>query len=105
MFVADTTDDLSAPLGQKSAQKRRFRVPFNPLQVLAVLLGLFLTIFLGFALFGNNPFGGEPIARVAIGPSGPEEKSAAAPMAGPKPSADHAPASAGQKTITIIDGS
>ena len=61
------TDDLSTPLGQKTErQKRRFRLPFTAMQALAVLLGLFLVAFLTIALFTDNPFGGEPVARIAL---------------------------------------
>ena len=73
--MAETADDLSAPLGQKTVRaKRRFRLPFTGMQVLAVLLGLFLVIFAGFALFNANPFGGEPIVRIAL-PRRPRAKS------------------------------
>ena len=80
--MAETADDLSTPLGQKTVRsKRRFRLPFTGIQALAVLLGLFLVAFVGFAIFNDNPLGGEPIAHVAIrqatAPAG--DKSAAAP--------------------------
>ena len=110
--MADTTDDLSTPLGQSSARKRRFRLPFTLPQVIAVLLGLVLVAFLGFAVFNNNPLGGEPIARVAIRhTAAPEGKSTTAPHIEQKPGSDavvvaaQPPPAAGQKTITIIDGS
>ena len=52
--MTETVDDLSAPLGQKPARrKRRLRLPFTATQGLAVLLGLFLLGFIGFALFNN----------------------------------------------------
>src|SRR5579863_962387 len=39
--MAETADDLSAPLGQQTVRpKRRFRLPFTPIQALEVLLGL-----------------------------------------------------------------
>jgi uncharacterized protein len=108
--MAETADDLSTPLGQKTVRrKRRFRLPFTVMQALAVPLGLFLATFAGFAIFGENPFGGEPMTRIAIKPSAPtEEKMAAAPSpaseSGAKPPAKQATPSE-QKTITIIDGS
>lgn len=108
--MAETADDLSTPLGQKTVRrKRRFRLPFTVMQALAVLLGLFLATFAGFAIFGENPFGGEPTTRIAIKPSAPtEEKMAAAPAtaseSSAKPAAKQAPPS-DQKTVTIIDGS
>ena len=76
--MAETADDLSTPLGQTTPRRRRrYRLPFTGMQLLAVLLGLFLVAFAGFALFNDNPLGGEPIARVAISPPKPgEEKQA-----------------------------
>jgi polysaccharide deacetylase 2 family uncharacterized protein YibQ len=110
--MAETADDLSTPLGQETARKtRRFRLPFSAPQAIAVLMGLFLLAFLGFAVFNDNPLGGEPSARVAIRQATPVEKSVSTPAGAPAPvvksAADTAkpPASAGQKTITIIDGS
>ena len=78
--MAETADDLSTPLGQKTARrKRRFRLPFTGTQALAVLLGLFLVTFAGFAIFNDNPLGGEPIARIAMPPGNARgEKPAAA---------------------------
>jgi polysaccharide deacetylase 2 family uncharacterized protein YibQ len=107
--MAETADDLSAPLGQEPVRRRRrFRLPFTGIQALAVLLGLFLATFAGFALFHDDPLGGEPMTRIAIRPPNPaEEKLAAAPAsgeAGAKSEAKQAAPSA-QKTITIIDGS
>ena len=99
------TDDLSTPLGQKTErQKRRFRLPFTAMQALAVLLGLFLVAFLAIALFTDNPFGGEPVARIALRqpaadeklPSGQAEKAAKSGQQAPTGDA---------KTVTIIDGS
>lgn len=108
--MALSTDDLSTPLGQQSARKRRFRLPFTATQALAVILGLFLITFFGFAIFNDNPLGGEPGARVAIAPAKPAgEKAAATPATKAEAKHDSEPAkaaaAAGQKTITIIDGS
>ena len=105
--MTETTDDLSTPLGQKTQRrKRRFRLPFTAMQALAVLLGLFLVAFLAVALFTDNPFGGEPIARIAL--RQPADDKAPAPGAGKSEpaakSAAQAPGS-GDKTVTIIDGS
>ncbi|HXQ08318.1 MAG TPA: divergent polysaccharide deacetylase family protein, partial [Bradyrhizobium sp.] len=53
--MAETADDLSTPLGQKTLRaKRRFRLAFTFTQALAVLLGLFLVAFAGFAIFNDN---------------------------------------------------
>src|ERR1700753_1949050 len=108
--MAETADDLSAPLGQTTARaKRRFRLPFTGLQALAVLLGLFLVTFAGFALFSSNPFGGEPMVRVALPQATPGDKPATTPPATSEPEIKSAAKQAGpaseQKTVTIIDGS
>jgi len=110
--MAEMADDLSTPLGQETVArgKRRFRLPFTGLQVLALLLGLFLVTFAVFAIFNDNPWGGEPTARVAIRQPAPTaEKSAIAVSPATEPEAKSAtrqqPASGEQKTVTIIDGS
>lgn len=77
-------DELSTPLGQKRnrwQRLRHYRLPFNATQGIAALLGVFVLTFLGFALFGNDPFGGEPVVRVEIKAS-PDEAKQAAPEAG-----------------------
>jgi polysaccharide deacetylase 2 family uncharacterized protein YibQ len=108
--MAETADDLSTPLGQETARrKRRYRLPFTGVQALAVLLGLFLVAFTCFAIFSDNPLGGEPVTRVALRPVAPvAEKSGAVPATQAVPvtkSASTPAAPADQKTITIIDGS
>ena len=117
--MAETTDDLSAPLGQQAATrgKRRYRPPFTGFQALAVLLGLFLATFVGFALFNDNPLGGEPIARIALHPASPGDgKPAMSPSsdramahsddAAPMMKSDAKGAAPSEhKTVTIIDGS
>ena len=108
--MAETADDLSTPLGQNAVRKkRRFRLPFTGLQALALLLGLFLVTFAGFAIFHDNPLGGEPIARIALRQPAPAgDKPAAASSTAAEPVAKPAarPAAPGeQKTVTIIDGS
>ena len=108
--MADTVDDLSAPLGQKTERrKRRFRLPFTAMQALAALLGLFLLGFIGFALFNDNPLGGEPIAHVAIHQA--KDAPAASHEAGAKNddktehgAKEETRAAGEQKTVTIIDG-
>jgi hypothetical protein len=105
--MAETADDLSTPLGQETVRrKRRYRLPFTGIQALAVLLGLFLAAFAGFAIFNDNPLGGEPIRRVALPEASPGEKlaSPATPEPDTKAAAKQA-APADQKTVTIIDGS
>jgi polysaccharide deacetylase 2 family uncharacterized protein YibQ len=106
--MTEMTDDLSTPLGQKTERrKRRFRLPFTAMQALAVLLGLFLVAFLAVALFTDNPFGGEPVARIALRQPA-DEKAPASGTGKPEQqatkSASQAP-SGDNKTVTIIDGS
>jgi polysaccharide deacetylase 2 family uncharacterized protein YibQ len=103
--MAVSTDDLSTPLGQKSTRKRRLRLPFTATQVLAVLLGLFLLAFAGFAIFGDDPLGGEPGVRIALKPPAAAEKTAPAPAAKPPVIVAKQPDTSNQKTVTIIDGS
>jgi polysaccharide deacetylase 2 family uncharacterized protein YibQ len=107
--MTETADDLSAPLGQdKPRRKGRLRLPFNAMQALAVSLGLFLVSFAGFAIFNNDPLGGEPITRIAIRePRALDKAAEAAPAAAghdtrqpPRQAAPGEP-----KTVTIIDGS
>ena len=108
--MVETADDLSTPLGQKTVRrKRRYRLPFTATQALAVLLGLFLVTFVGFALFNDNPLGGEPITRLAIRQPAPAAEKMAEAPAGPSEHAaksESRPAAPGEhKTVTIIDGS
>jgi uncharacterized protein len=111
--MAETADDLSTPLGQETERrKRRYRLPFTGIQALAVLLGLFLLAFAGFAIFNDNPLGGEPMVRLALPEATQSEKSAEKPANAPSMTAEQAPkivtkpaGANDQKTITIIDGS
>jgi polysaccharide deacetylase 2 family uncharacterized protein YibQ len=107
--MTETADDLSAPLGQETVpRKRRFRLPFTAMQALAVLLGLFLLAFIGFAIFNNNPLGGEPVARIALRQATPAETPVAATPGASEPAAKPATKQAPggeHKTVTIIDGS
>ena len=109
--MAETADDLSTPLGQKTARaKRRYRLPFTGTQALAVVLGLFLVAFAGFAIFNDNPLGGEPIAHIALRQATPAvgEKPVATHPGAAEPAAKSTSpqAAAGeQRTVTIIDGS
>jgi polysaccharide deacetylase 2 family uncharacterized protein YibQ len=108
--MAEMADDLSTPLGQETVRrKRRYRLPFSITHVVAVLLGLFLVIFVGFAIFNDNPLGGEPVALVAIRQAMPAaEKPAAAASSTSEPNAKSGAKQAApgeQRTVTIIDGS
>ena len=108
--MTEAADELSTPLGKKAARKqRRFRLPFTAIQAIAVLLGLFLVVFLSVALFTDNPLGGEPIARVALQNPAADDK--APPAAATVRNTEQVAKSATQvptadsKTVTIIDGS
>ncbi|MHC4050779.1 divergent polysaccharide deacetylase family protein [Bradyrhizobium sp. 25ACV] len=119
--MTETADDLSAPLGQdKPRRKRRLRLPFTAMQALAVLLGLFLLTFAGFAIFNKDPLGGEPMTRIAIGEKGADKTADEKRAAGHgqdskqdskqdgKHDSQEAPKQAApgeQKTVTMIDGS
>ena len=116
--MTETADDLSTPLGQdKPRRKRRLRLPFTAMQLLAVVLGLFLVSFAGFAIFNKDPLGGEPMTRIAIrDPKGADKATEEKPAAGhgeqhgqdAKHAAKEAPKEAApgeQKTVTMIDGS
>ncbi len=114
-------DDLNAPLGQ-GKRKQLPKLPASAQQLLAGALGLFGLAILGWALFGDNPLGGEPVAVVATmqreggqakpGASGDDrqhsrhdgEAGGASTVAAVvvKPKAAPPP---GSKTVTIIDGS
>jgi polysaccharide deacetylase 2 family uncharacterized protein YibQ len=109
-----TTDDLSTPLGQDTRPRRRRRLPFSGIQMIAATLGLFLLGFAGIALFHQDRLGGEPMVRVALQPDTATrnaDKDAATPSDTAKPGQPAAakatsnPPANGQKTITIIDGS
>src|SRR6185437_6435104 len=77
-----------------------------------------LATFAGFALFNDDPLGGEPLTRIAIVPSPGSDKAGAktSEMSAEKPAmaghraeatlnTAHAGAGAEQRTVTIIDGS
>ena len=110
-----TTDDLSTPLGQDTQPRRRLRLPFSGIQMIAAALGLFLLAFAGITLFHQDRLGGEPVVRVALQLDTPAKtagkdvaSATSADHAKPNPPAAKAtsnPPASGQKTITIIDGS
>jgi hypothetical protein len=118
------SDDLNAPLGQQSGQDKgkKWMAPAALPHIVAGVLGLFALAVAAWAVFGNDPLGGEPLAVIATKTADlTQAKSTSvsdgqqhARYDGPaneKPGADAAVAikivtpPAGTKTITIIDGS
>jgi uncharacterized protein len=114
-------DDLNAPLGQDKL-KRLPKLPASAPQLLAGVLGLFGLAILGWAVFSDDPLGGEPTAVVATVQPAPGQAKAETGgdgrqhshhdgMAAGTPAvaatvAKRAPAPPpGSKTVTIIDGS
>ena len=113
------SDNLNAPLGQKK-QKSPRKLPVAGPQILAGVLGLFGIVVVAWAIFVNDPLGGEPTAVVATGPvtkipakpdgdGQPHARHDGAAPKAPSPEKVAAPAIVplppGAKTITIIDGS
>lgn len=104
-------DDLNAPLGQKK-KKKRLQLPATAPQAVAAALALFGVAVAGWAMFGNDPLGGQPVAVVdtagALGP-GATTANAAKPhkmaAAGQGDVADVPLPPPGSRIITIIDGS
>ena len=110
-------DDLNAPLGQDK-RKGLPKLPAAAPQILAGALGLFGIVVVAWAIFVNDPLGGEPTAVVATGsPVIPQAKPAGDGEQHSRhdgPPSDQAPSTTvvipaapppGSKTITIIDGS
>jgi uncharacterized protein len=114
------TDDLNAPLGQDSAnKKRRLALPFSPIKAIAGALGLALATFVLWTTFSNDPLGGEPVVIVSADPSGKAPASnpataevtplkpetapgAVVPSGAPVPPGTATPP--GSQTVTIING-
>jgi len=116
-----STDDLSTPLGQHRAPKRRRSLPIVVPRAIAGVLGLSIAVFVGWAMVMDDPFGGEPMAvvptdqRAASASRKSEEpnprpnvqSASQRPNRYDGPAAEPAAAStppANAKTITIIDG-
>jgi len=60
------TDELDTPLGLNQPPAR-FRFSRLAMLLAAGFLGAILVAFLGWGFFGNDPFGGEPMAVVSAG--------------------------------------
>ena len=108
------SDDLNAPLGQDKT-KSPSRLPVGAPQALAGVLSLCGLAVLGWAMFANDPLGGEPMAVVATKPAAGANDGARDPRFGDPAAADADSQSAkavvtlpppvSGKTVTIIDGS
>lgn len=89
-------DDLNTPLARPIRRTSRWKLPLLPL-VTAALAAVVLTAA-GWAIFADDPFGGEPMAStVIVKPQAKGETPATAP------SGNNAAAASGS-TVTIIDG-
>lgn len=117
-------DDLNTPLTGPPAARPRFRLSVTPAQVIAGVLALFLAVVVGWAVIGDDPWGGEPLTKTALrSPGGAQSAANDAGDAGmtangapghPHPNGESSAdaqsstspaAPAGAKTVTIIDGS
>ncbi len=117
------SDDLNAPLGQDK-KKRLPKLPVAAPQLVAGVLGLFGLLVMSWALFVNDPLGGEPVAVVAAKPPAASQAKLGSDGDGKQHSRYDGPTAAapdpalaaaaaakaatpppGAKTITIIDGS
>jgi uncharacterized protein len=85
---AATADDLSAPLGQRPAKRRR-KFPISGSQAVAAALALFFGAFVLWTVFADDPLGGEPVVAIPIELHGasaapkPEQMGAAEGAGGP----------------------
>lgn len=105
-------NELNAPLGQAKPKTSKLpQLPIGLPQVAAGLLGLSGVVLLGWAIFVNDPLGGEPMVVVTAKPAAPAASAAStdkpegAETARPDTAAARNPTSADSQTITIIDGS
>ena len=57
-------DELNTPLGLNRKQPRK-RLPVAP--IVAVALGIAISVFLGWSLLNTDPLGGEPMVVVNAG--------------------------------------
>ncbi len=108
---AESTDDLSKPLGQRKQKKKtRFVVPMRLVsRSIAGALALCVAVLAGWILFVDEPYGGEPVAMVSADtrPAPAAKAGEAAPSANKPDAAAPAALAEGEKpgqTVTIIDG-
>ena len=102
-----TFDELNAPLGQHK-RKRVSKLPAAVPRLLVGVLGLFVLAVAAWAMFVNDPLGGEPVAVVAIPGAKPADGKQKPASDEPRTTgsvAKTAEPPPGSKTITIIDGS
>jgi uncharacterized protein len=100
-------DELNAPLGQHK-RKRVSKLPAAVPRLLVGVLGLFVLAVVAWAMFVNDPLGGEPVAVVAIPgakPADGKQKPTAVDPNATGSIAKTAEPPPGSKTVTIIDGS
>ncbi len=117
-------DELSAPLGKDKKKKAKAKLPMGGPQLLAAALAFFAGAVITWAIFADDPLGGEPVAVVATNlpkdkaakadegdgrehsrRDGPNDKAVADAALKAQASAGPANKPADGKTITIIDGS
>jgi uncharacterized protein len=98
--MAETLDELSAPLGLNTAvRKRRARLPFTAMQALALLLGLCLVAFVSVTGFNKHFLGNEPVTGMI------PKSERSGELRGSKDETGTSSQAAPSQTVTFIDGS
>lgn len=95
-------DNLDAPLG-KGKKRKHLKAPAALPQVAAALLGLSIAVVGGWTVLASNPYGGEPIAVVAMGTGGAKDAKPAPAQKAAGPADVAVPP--GSQVVTITDGS
>jgi polysaccharide deacetylase 2 family uncharacterized protein YibQ len=95
-------DNLDAPLGKRK-KRQPLKLPVALPQVVAGLLGLSIAVVGGWTVLASNPYGGQPIAVVAMGTDGAKDAKAAPAQKASGPAEAAVPP--GSKVVTITDGS
>ena len=103
------TDDLSKPLGKKKPKRKSIVVPgWIVARSIAGVLGICVAVLLGWILFVNEPYGGEPMMIVSAdtraAPQSGKPGEGAKPTPGAPMAGENTKPIDGQ-TVTIIDGS